>query len=72
MLKCSSYCERLVWLSLCGNISHKKHSQLFLVDFTCHLNTLYKNLQGKDGLVSQMHARMKSFVLKLRLFEANQ
>ncbi|XP_067391997.1 general transcription factor II-I repeat domain-containing protein 2-like [Emydura macquarii macquarii] len=42
----------------------------FLVDLTEHLNTLNKNLQGKDQLVPQLHAHMKAFCVKLRLFEA--
>ncbi|XP_076864060.1 general transcription factor II-I repeat domain-containing protein 2A [Brachyhypopomus gauderio] len=41
----------------------------FLVDLTGQLNTLNKSLQGKDALVSQMYAHMKSFAVKLRLFE---
>lgn len=41
----------------------------FLVDLTEHLNTLNKNLQGKDHLAPQLHAHMKAFCVKLRLFE---
>lgn len=42
----------------------------FLVDLTQHLNTLNKNLQGKDQLVSHLYAHVKAFRVKLRLFEA--
>ncbi|KAK0141946.1 General transcription factor II-I repeat domain-containing protein 2 [Merluccius polli] len=42
---------------------------VFLVDLTDHLNTLKKSLQGKDQLVPQLHANMKAFCVKLRLFE---
>ncbi|KAJ0069275.1 hypothetical protein NL108_003199 [Boleophthalmus pectinirostris] len=41
----------------------------FLVDFTHHLNTLNKNLQGKEQLVPQLYAHLKAFCVKLRLFE---
>uniref|UniRef100_A0A3B3TV26 SPIN-DOC-like zinc-finger domain-containing protein n=1 Tax=Poecilia latipinna TaxID=48699 RepID=A0A3B3TV26_9TELE len=41
----------------------------FLVDLTHHLNTLNKNLQGKEQLVPQLYAHMKAFCVKLRLFE---
>lgn len=41
----------------------------FLVDLTHHLNTLNKNLQGKEQLVSHLYAHMKAFCVKLRLFE---
>ncbi len=41
----------------------------FLVDLTSHLNALNKNLQGKDQLISEMYAHLKSFSVKLRLFE---
>uniref|UniRef100_A0A671DNN0 SPIN-DOC-like zinc-finger domain-containing protein n=1 Tax=Rhinolophus ferrumequinum TaxID=59479 RepID=A0A671DNN0_RHIFE len=42
----------------------------FSVDLTEHLNTLNKNLQGKDQLVPQLPAHMKAFCVKPRLFEA--
>ncbi|KAI7790569.1 general transcription factor II-I repeat domain-containing protein 2 [Triplophysa rosa] len=41
----------------------------FLVDLTSHLNALNKSLQGKDQLISEMYALLKSFAMKLRLFE---
>ncbi|XP_016407553.1 general transcription factor II-I repeat domain-containing protein 2-like [Sinocyclocheilus rhinocerous] len=41
----------------------------FLVDLTSHLNALNKSLQGKDQLISEMYAHLKSFAVKLRLFE---
>lgn len=41
----------------------------FLVDLTSHLNTLNKNLQGKDQLVSQLYAHLKAFCVKLKLLE---
>ncbi|GAA6073181.1 general transcription factor II-I repeat domain-containing protein 2-like [Tachysurus ichikawai] len=41
----------------------------FLVDLTHHLNTLNKNLQGKEQLVSHLYAHMKAFCVKLHLFE---
>uniref|UniRef100_A0A3Q2Y307 HAT C-terminal dimerisation domain-containing protein n=1 Tax=Hippocampus comes TaxID=109280 RepID=A0A3Q2Y307_HIPCM len=41
----------------------------FLVDLTHHLNTLNKNLKGKEQLVSHLYAHMKAFCVKLRLFE---
>lgn len=41
----------------------------FLVDLTSHLNALNKSLQGKDQLISEMFAHLKSFAVKLRLFE---
>uniref|UniRef100_A0A3B3XNZ9 DUF4371 domain-containing protein n=1 Tax=Poecilia mexicana TaxID=48701 RepID=A0A3B3XNZ9_9TELE len=41
----------------------------FLVDLTHHLNTLNKNLQGKEQLMPQLYAHMKAFCVKLRLFE---
>ncbi|XP_051999459.1 general transcription factor II-I repeat domain-containing protein 2 [Xyrauchen texanus] len=41
----------------------------FLVDLTHHLNTLNKNLQGKEQLVPHLYAHMKAFREKLRLFE---
>uniref|UniRef100_A0A3B4VC50 SPIN-DOC-like zinc-finger domain-containing protein n=1 Tax=Seriola dumerili TaxID=41447 RepID=A0A3B4VC50_SERDU len=41
----------------------------FLVDLTHHLNTLNKNLQGKEQLVPHLYAHMKAFCVKLRLFE---
>ncbi len=41
----------------------------FLVDLTSHLNALNKSLQGKDQLISEMYAHLKSFSVKLRLFE---
>lgn len=39
----------------------------FLVDLTHHLNTLKKNLQGKEQLVSHLYAHMKAFCVKLSL-----
>ncbi|CAM4695462.1 unnamed protein product [Leuciscus chuanchicus] len=41
----------------------------FLVDLTHHLNTLNKNLQGKEQLVPHLYAHMKAFCVKLPLFE---
>lgn len=36
---------------------------------TSHLNALNKSLQGKYQLISEMFAHLKSFAVKLRLFE---
>uniref|UniRef100_A0A3B3UV06 DUF4371 domain-containing protein n=1 Tax=Poecilia latipinna TaxID=48699 RepID=A0A3B3UV06_9TELE len=41
----------------------------FLVDLTHHVNTLNKNLQGKEQLLPQLYAHMKASCVKLRLFE---
>uniref|UniRef100_A0A8C6UL32 Uncharacterized protein n=1 Tax=Neogobius melanostomus TaxID=47308 RepID=A0A8C6UL32_9GOBI len=41
----------------------------FLVDLTDHLNRLNKSLQGKEQLVTQLHAHMRAFCVKLCLFE---
>jgi hypothetical protein len=39
------------------------------VDVTGHLNTLNKELQGKDKLITEMFASIKAFKVKLRLWE---
>ena len=41
----------------------------FLVDITKHLNALNVNLQGRDAVVSQLYAHIKSFKTKLQLFQ---
>jgi glutaredoxin-related protein len=41
----------------------------FLVDATGHLNTLNKELQGKDKLITEMFDSIKAFRAKLRLWE---
>jgi hypothetical protein len=40
-----------------------------LVDVTDHLNTLNKELQGKDKLITEMFDSIKVFKVKLRLWE---
>jgi hypothetical protein len=39
------------------------------VDVTDHLNTLNKELQGKDKLIREMFDSIKAFKVKLRLWE---
>jgi hypothetical protein len=39
------------------------------VDVTSHLNTLNKELQGKDKLITEMFYCIKAFKVKLRLWE---
>jgi hypothetical protein len=39
------------------------------VDVTGHLNTLNKELQGKDKLITEMFDSIKAFKVKLRLWE---
>ena len=41
----------------------------FLVDITKHLNALNVNLQGRDAVVSQLYAHIKTFGTKLQLFQ---
>jgi hypothetical protein len=41
----------------------------FFVDVTGHLNTLNKELQGKDKLVTEMFDSIKAFKVKLRLWK---
>lgn len=41
----------------------------FFVDLTHHLNTLNKSLQGTEHIVPLLYVHMKSFCVKLRLFE---
>jgi hypothetical protein len=41
----------------------------FFVDVTGHLNTLNKELQGKDKLITEMFDSIKAFKVKLRLRE---
>jgi hypothetical protein len=39
------------------------------VDVTDHLNTLNKDLQGKEKLITKMFDSIKAFKVKLRLWE---
>jgi hypothetical protein len=39
----------------------------FFVDVTGHLNTLNRELQGKDKLMTEMFDSIKAFKVKLRL-----
>ena len=41
----------------------------FLCDITSHLNALNLQLQGQDHVVTDMHAAVKAFKPKLRLWE---
>ena len=41
-----------------------------LTDITTHLNALNEKLQGKDILITDMHAHITAFEVKLRLWEA--
>ncbi len=41
-----------------------------LTDIITHLNTLNLKLQGKDILVTDMHAHITAFKLELRLWQA--
>ncbi len=43
----------------------------FLVDLTSHLNALNKSLQGKDQLISEMYAHLKSFAFKRQISDHN-
>ena len=42
----------------------------FLVDITSHVNELNTRLQGKDQLICTMYDHVKSFQVKLKLWEA--
>jgi hypothetical protein len=42
---------------------------MIFVDGTGHLNTLNKELQGKDKLITEMYDSIKAFNVKLRLWE---
>jgi hypothetical protein len=44
------------------------HDLFFFCDITAHLNDLNIQLQGKDQLIFQMFAAVKSFKMKLKLF----
>ena len=39
----------------------------FLIDLTDHLNSINKSLQGKNQFLTQFHAYMKAFSMKLSL-----
>ena len=41
----------------------------FLVDMTTHLNILNSTLQGKNKLIHELYATIRSFEMKLALFK---
>jgi hypothetical protein len=47
-------------------MNHRKHSAS-LVDVTGHLNSLNKELQGKDKLITDLSDNIKAFSVKIQL-----